>query len=301
MSAIIDQSFVVHYGGQLHSVEANTFANSLVALSKIFEEINTIVFPDFRIEIRVEALSEGSFRPTLKLYSSKAISSLKPFLPEKSQIIFIFLALLQMYQSANTVTKIDGDNVIIVKESAPVIENPVEIPVEAYEKAQKLQKNREIKSAIAENFRVINEDPYITSFGITKQKDSEDYLFFESEENFGKYLDLSAPLDEGKKEVIYDSVELKLLKVILERSPRKWEFVWNGIKISAAITDEEFWENLRTQKIKIAQGDSITVDLKIYQTQDPYSTFYLNDRYEVVKVRGYNESLKQKDDLFDKK
>ncbi len=58
------------------------------------------------------------------------------------------------------------------------------------------------------------------------------------------------------KEEIMTNQKLSLLKVILERGSRKWEFVWNGIKISAPILDENFWNDMRERKIHITQGDS---------------------------------------------
>ncbi len=62
----LGDQFVFHYGGQLSSVDANTFANSLVNMARIIEEINHYLHPDCRIEVRVEALAPGSFRPRIR-------------------------------------------------------------------------------------------------------------------------------------------------------------------------------------------------------------------------------------------
>jgi len=104
---------------------------------------------------------------------------------------------------------------------------------------------------------------------------------------------------ETKRTEEYKNQNLMLLKVILEKGTRKWEFVWNGIKIPAPVLDDNFWEKMRKQEIQIAQGDSITADIKVYQTKDPYSQAFFNTKYEVIKIHDYKSSLKQKDDLFD--
>jgi hypothetical protein len=48
-----------------------------------------------------------------------------------------------------------------------------------------------------------------------------------------------------------------VLKAILVRSARKWQFVWNGIKISAAISDESFYDSLARHEYEFGQGDVI--------------------------------------------
>ena len=62
---------VVHYGGRPTHVDVNTFAHSLIGLSEAIREINREVNPDYKIEIVIEALGEGSFRAKLKTASKK--------------------------------------------------------------------------------------------------------------------------------------------------------------------------------------------------------------------------------------
>jgi hypothetical protein len=57
---------VIHYGGALKSVDAYTFANSLVAFGDAARAINASVESGHDIEIRVEALGDGSFRAVIK-------------------------------------------------------------------------------------------------------------------------------------------------------------------------------------------------------------------------------------------
>lgn len=290
----ITNDFVIHYGGALHSVEANTFANSLVAISRVFEETNYLLNPEYKIEVRVEALAEGSFRPKVKLFSKNLVSKISPYKPEKNQLVPIVIALFALYQgAANDETIINADNVVLQNGKSKII-----IPKEAYEKAQKVSSNKVIKSAIAQNFSILDEDPSITSFGFTPDEKSDDYLFFEDSISFKEYCEYDLEEDKLTKEIDQEA-ELKLLKIILEKGNRKWEFVWNGIKISAPITHDAFWEDLRLGKVQISQGDSIDATLRIYQKKDPYADVFLNEKYEVIEVKKYNKALKQKDDLFD--
>lgn len=294
----IKNGFVIHYGGALHSVEANTFANSLVAIARVFEETNCILFPDLKIEMRVEALAQGSFRPRIRLFTSSLLSHITPFLPEKNQLIFVVLGILSLHQCTGdnpaSIT-INSDTVVFSNEKGKL-----EIPRTAYDSAKKLSDNKTIKAAIEQNFSIIASDPSITSFGFTQETDSEDFLFYETQTNFNRYVSQEQKEEDEDRRVVEQDAELKLLKVILEKGSRKWEFVWNGFKISAPVTADKFWEDLRLRKIQIAQGDSIQAVLKIYQVRDPYSGAFLNERYEVSDVKEYCKVLRQRDDLFDK-
>lgn len=143
---------------------------------------------------------------------------------------------------------------------------------------------------------MINNDPSIDSFGIVKEIDDKKYLFYASKKEFKKFINHNIEDENRKmKEEVMPNQRLSLLKVVLERGSRKWEFVWNGIKISAPVLDESFWNDMRERKIHITQGDSITADLKIYKTLDPYSNIYLNERYEVVRVDGHRKELSQQE------
>ncbi len=175
--------------------------------------------------------------------------------------------------------------------------NRIIIPREIYEPAKTLAKNQAVYSSMTQNFAVLSSDPSIDSFGVMQKVDSDDYLVKIQRSDFPLFC-LPVPVqDESRRKTDYDDVELRLLKVVLEKGGRKWEFVWNGIRISAPILDESFWEQLRERKIQIAQGDSIIAKLRVHQVLDPYSQVYLNERYEVTEVKKYNHVAKT-GDLF---
>ena len=86
-------------------------------------------------------------------------------------------------------------------------------------------------------------------------------------------------------------------KAILVRSARKWQFVWNGIKISAAISDESFYESLARHEYEFGKGDIIDETLRIFQRKDDETGVYINTRYEVIKVHRRIPGPRQ-DSLF---
>lgn len=92
---------------------------------------------------------------------------------------------------------------------------------------------------------------------------------------------------------IVEEANLQLIKVILEKGRRKLEFAWKGIKISASVSDDKFWDKMASGQVSIKQGDSIKASLQIIQVLDPYSKVFFNESYEVVEVIEYIKSIKQ--------
>lgn len=289
----ISDEFVIHYGGQLHSVEANTFANSLVYLSQVIEEISFLQNPDFSVEIRIEALAEGSFRPKIKLFGKTIKSKLTPFFPEKNQTIPILIATLALFNFG----KDDSDNITINDSEVIIAQGETKIIIERkiYDKAENIKSNKIVAKSLSDHFQTIENDSSIESFGLAKSITDKEYLFYTDRKHFNNFINIEQKTSDDKRIEIKPNQTLRLLKVILERGSRKWEFVWNGIKISAPVFDDDFWEQMRKREISISQGDAIVADLKIYQVLDPYSGIYFNEKYEIINVKSHEKVMRQQE------
>lgn len=90
-----------------------------------------------------------------------------------------------------------------------------------------------------------------------------------------------------QKHFYNERATLQLIKIILEKGKRKWEFAWKGIKISAPVSDDKFWDRMARGEVSIKQGDSIKAELQIIQVLDPYSKVFFNESYEIMKVIDY--------------
>jgi len=112
-----------------------------------------------------------------------------------------------------------------------------------------------------------------------------------SRENL-QLMDLITPEGPDTR-VVHEQCELQIVKAILERSHRKWEFMWRGVKISAAISDDNFYKRFFAHEITIAPGDSLKVRLAIRQQRDPTTAIYSNISYEVVEVIDHIPRVRQ--------
>lgn len=277
-------TFIISYDGELHSVNSNTFANSLIPFAKVIEEINQLIDPSSQIEIRIEAIDKGSFKPTIKI-CKKILKTVVPFLPAKNNTLQVFLAALAVYyaQSDKDTTTIKDKEVIIKSKYSRII-----ISKDVYEQATEIADNQNVKKNLALSFEALENDSSVS--GLTMQKNLSDtvYPFSSTREEFKYFTVLAEPeIDNEDRIQTNEETTLQIIKIILEKGTRKWEFAWRGIKISAPVTDNAFWEKMEAGEISIKQGDCIHAVLKITQVLDKLTKAYFNESYEVVEVKQY--------------
>ena len=272
--------FVLHFGGRPNEVNAYTFANAILAMSEAIREIHSQLNPGFAIEIAIDAVGSGSFRARLKTTGETLASIFKT--PARDLLIAVLAAII--YEKAFA-PKMQ----IIVKDDSYVIERGADriiLSREVYEARAKLKSTDEIDKQISRAFEVLEDDPSISDFGITPEIHDAEPLATIPREQFARLAEHVAILqsENPTHRIIEQRTQLIVLKAVLERSDRKWQFVWNGIRISAPIKDPTFYDRLARREFEFGQGDILDVVLAIQQGRDDESGVYMNERYEVTKV-----------------
>ncbi|WP_224984485.1 hypothetical protein [Geomonas agri] len=284
----LDDSFVIHFGSSFKRINAYTLASTLVAVSDAVKKANNIVNPGYDVEIVVEALGEGSFKTKIKaVYNSIG----NVFSSDTLKAIILNIIASYIYQitlAPNTPinVKIDGDCVVIEQANQKVI-----IPKEVHEALKKVERSKAFKDDIGRAVAAVEKDKDIQSFGIAKKLDYRKPSFEIMRENFSN---ITADVEEqGNERHLTEVADLQILKAILERTKRRWEFVWRGVKISAPVTDQQFYSDFFSHKITIAPGDSLKVKLRIHQVRDTDTGIYTNKKYEVIEVMEHMPKPKQ--------
>jgi hypothetical protein len=90
--------------------------------------------------------------------------------------------------------------------------------------------------------------------------------------------------EEDTRELPPQEADVQILRAILEKSRRRWEFVWNGTRFPAPVLDENFFADFAAHKITIAPGDRLKVMLRIKQRRIPGVGIFVNETYEVLQV-----------------
>jgi hypothetical protein len=292
LGALKGDQVIIHYGGALTSIDAYTFANSLIELADTVCAINRAIDPNQNIEVRLEALNTGSFRALLK----RIPKGIGDFFSIGSKEVFwgIVVALLfQRYfeKDPKITINVGATEVVIEKEGDRVI-----IPRIVYEKAEQLKENIEIRKHISKTFEIIEQDHAVENFGITAHpKDKEPLVQF-MRSDFSKFsfseLALSEPpvLVESKpgQRDHHERAMLVILKAWFKRGATKWSFEWNGHPISAKIEDQDFFTKLENREILLGAGDALDAELFCIQDFDKTLGIYINDpaTFVVEKVYG---------------
>lgn len=277
---------VIHYGGALTSVDAYTFANSLVAFADTVRAVNSAINPKQNIEIRLEAVGPGSFRAVVK----RIRKGFGGFFSGSGKTVFWSIVAAIIYERLfaglpDVQIHVNTDEVIIEHGNDRVI-----IPRIAYEQMKNVRNDTDVQKSISRTFEVIERDDAIENFGVTERIDDKDPLVQIDRKHFAT---LSSPpviaTGEQKRRERTESARLIILKPWLQSGKKKWSFEWNGVPISAPITDQAFQNRLLSREYLIGAGDALDVTLRYFQDFDPALETFVNDNstFEVVEVKGF--------------
>lgn len=291
-----DNEFVIHYGVDNHKINAKTFAESLIALTNSIKSANSIINPGFEIEIIVESTEIGSFKVNTKTIFN-SVSSIFSKDNIKNIVLGIIASIIYDLSKPSEEVKIivNTDEYIIEKGNERII-----LPKDAQNYYDSIKNNEEVRKNIQDTFKVLQNDKLIDniSFDFTSVKKAPEFTI--DKVAFPQIIaTLNSEPEEVKQEKIIENTNVSIIRAILEKSNRKWQFVWNGIRISAPVSDDNFYVDFNSRKISIAPGDALRVNLKIVLKLDIESGLYINSEYEIIKVHEHIEGAKQTQlDLF---
>ena len=76
---------------------------------------------------------------------------------------------------------------------------------------------------------------------------------------------------------------MTIFKVVFEKG-YKWQFYYQGNKISAVIKDESFFSQI-DEGAKFSKGDKLIANIEIKQVFDKTIQAYVNKEYSVIKIK----------------
>lgn len=281
-----DDAVVLYFGTKGRRINAYTLASTLVSFADAAKRANTAVNPGYEIEVVVEVLGEGSFKAKLRAIYSRADNLWSG--QDVRNIVLNLIAGLILLQVASDKTEIIiNSDEVLVKDG----DNTLVIPREVYDAAKEAEKDEKVRQPLSEAFERIESDSDIESFGISDGMEPEAPKAVIPRSEFEHIIEEIEPKATTRK--ITEEVELQIVKAILKRSKRKWEFVWRGNEISAPIVDDTFYTRFFSHAITIAPGDTLECTLEITQTLQPEIDIYTNRSYRVIAVKRHVARPKQ--------
>lgn len=284
-----EESFVIHFGTESQKINAYTLASTLVAFADAAKSANAIVNPGYEIEVVVEALGPGSFRAKIRTFQ-KGLNNLWSNQHVRTVVLSVIASYIYQHTLApsNEVNVIVDDNQVVIEQN----DKKIIIPRTVHEALKEVEQSEKFKKDINRTFEAVEKDEKIESIGITKNLDDKYPDFEVPREKFPLFITPQAE-DLNPTRTIIEVANLQILRAILKRSKRRWEFAWRGIKISAPVLDNIFYDKFFARRITIAPGDALSVKLKIYQVLDEDTGIYTNEKYEIIEVLDHIPSPKQ--------
>jgi hypothetical protein len=277
--AQFEDGFVIHLATEDRRINAYTLASMLIGLADAAKAANSTINAGHNIEIVVEALGPGSFRARIRAIYDTAHNL---FSNQAVQVIilgiitnFIYERTLAVHQDVRV--EIQTDEVVVEHGNERIV-----IPRKVYDGTRLAETNPQFVGAIGRTMESLSNDQHITGMAFVPHMDSPPPDHVIPKDAFSQIV--PSVRDEGNTRVIEENCDLQIVKAILERNHRKWEFRWRGVKISAPVLDQQFYTEFFAHNIRIAPGDELKVNLLIRQTKDEETGIYANVGYEVVRV-----------------
>lgn len=283
-----ENTVVVHFETPDNRINAYTLASALVALADAAKAANATLNAGAEIEIVVEATGPGSFRALIRAIFTQGKGLFK------NQVFFgLVIGVLGNYIYERTFA-LDNKVTVQVNTNEVVIqkgEERVVVPRNVYDATRQVEKNPEFVKAIGKTFDAVARDEKVESFGLIKALDSPKPQVPIPRSSL---LTLASHLPEDPDtRTITEEADLEIVKALMIRSKRKWEFVWRGVTISAPVSDNQFFERFSAHEVRIAPGDILRGTLAIRQMRDPTNGIYTNVGYEVVQVNEHVPRVRQ--------
>lgn len=284
-----EDSLVLFFGGPFEKINAYTLASCLVSVADAAKFANAQINPGYDLEVLVESFATGSFKTKISVVYHK-LGNLFSAADAKSVVLGVLAS--HLFQ----ITLAPDPNIQVVVNTNEVVitagTNKVVVPREVYDATKLVERRPEFTNSIKKVFRAVAADENIQSIGIARNLKEKMPPINIPHEKFAVLAENIEKEEENLREVL-ETTELQIVRAILERGKRLWEFVWRGVRIPAPVLDNKFYDQFFAHKVTIAPGDVLKVRMRILQLRDPDTGIYTNSKYEVLEVLEHHPSLKQ--------
>lgn len=282
-------SLVLHFGGRGSEIDAGTFGRALIALNDAARAIGASLDPFDEFELIVTAVGPGSFRAKVGTKKKRRGRDERP--QWRDDVRGIILGVIASIIYENVFSDKDALN-IVATDTAYVIEHGdtrIILPAEVASAKDSAERVPAVRRGLTDFFGALERDHTIESFGLVQDLHATDTTFVIDRERFPVVrmsIESNAPPSERRRVQSFRYEQVVVTKAILQRSTRKWEFIWRGFKVSARIADEWFFQALEARDVALRHADVLVVDIEVHQRWDDANATYVNEEYVVTRVHG---------------
>ncbi len=278
---IEEQKVTIKFDGQSHQVDLITFTNVLLNYLTVVRAAASQVGVEKAVKVSIAATEPGSLDAIISV-AADGIGTIFDFIGNHEN--GISAAVLVAGGLYGFKQKIAGKK-SIVKESEDKASNIVNLNVDG--KAMVVngdvyalyENHPETTAAIDRSFSILCDNPEVSAVSM---KTDNDVIFSADRDEFSGIA--TSPNYEGPdiRHVITEATLLVTKPYLAASKTRKWEFIYNGEKITACIHDESFLKRLG--QFSFSVGTRMAVKLDVTQELSERYSAYLNKSYAIAQV-----------------
>lgn len=285
-----EEEIVLYFDISSDAIDAQTFAHSLLAFDELYRSISAILDPGGELEIDFVRSDPGSIRAILRSIKKDTRALLRS--PLAFVVFPILINVISNWISSDDIKIIVDDKHYIVQHG----NERIVLPKVAEEVVQKVADDNRVRHSAKKLFAVTEADPNVKAVDFRSPSRPMDPVVPVVRDNFGLIRNLPEiePVDLPRnREQLYFRQEVVVVTAVLEKSAKKWQFIWAGQKVSADIRDDDFFFKLAQHEYEFGQGDILDVDLLVEQKLNEFVGAYENEKFHVVKVHSHSSGPRQ--------
>lgn len=287
------ETLTVKFGGQSRQVEIQTFAYSVLNFVTVVKEAN-VRLGGRPLDIHIRAPKEGSVIVdiiTTLTQNPNLIPDSVEFIANLVESVGGLYALHFFISGKKVKTKNrENDKISIELDDG----STMQIAEKIY---NIYTTDPAVSNGISQHFSALNEDPAVSDFTVTTSDKRK--IIDVTREDFPR-LAIKQQFETENSRTFIESANLYIYKVVFDKTDRKWEFYHGGNRISASISDEDFYKLIDSGE-SFAKGDQLRVDLQINQVLDESVGIHVNQSYQIIKVYEHIKRTAPIELPFDKK
>ncbi len=295
------EKLIFKYEGDLEYIDIDTLFVSQLHFAELIREVNSCIYPDSKLNIKVKALPPGSFPIELML---DQIEPAKDILDWGKGVligiggfagaivsIFELIKFLKGEKPSNVIHKEKNNTTTVFKGKTKITVN-----THIY---NMVSENGKIKEEASKTVKPIGNDSNVDGLSLV---DTDGETIFEmAKEDFNdfsqKRIDEAFSDEQESRVQSKKNVELIVFKIVFADNNR-WSMYYDGFRISVEIADEAFLNQVTEGLLAFSAGDVLICDIDILQSKDKGSPVFRNSSYKVVKVHQLKHK-KIQSNMFD--
>ncbi len=285
-------SFKITFGGEIETLNSDILIANLLSTTRIVQEINeSISSGKEQINISIEPFARGSFIIGYTIVHLAFVSGFVNLIAAggTSYVKTIFDIFVDLHKIKNFLGGKKAQEVINQGTQVTIKDNHGTINFFGSTAFDLYKNNPVISENMNKSFRGLQKNEKIENLQL---KDHEDKLALTIErKEFNKLYAPNEYIEESKRVKYDENANLIIFKIVWERG-YKWAFIYHERRISALITDEEFYARI-VQSDSFREGDYFEGRLKITQAFDFKINAFIDEDYAVTNIWKHVPAMHQ--------